>query len=163
MFKTTIDNFAMMELRRQLRKNITGESLAYGYTLTIWGSGALLLNSFTTLPFDVLAFVFGGVAGFTALALVAFKTFVGQVKYDRDDDFVVASTIHIFGSLGTVLVNYAIITQAPASVQKEVIFLAVGFNATFLYNIMLLLEEYITKDIYEFEKKLGKIKAPENG
>jgi len=147
-------NLGLMELRRQLRKNITGESLAYGYTLTIWGSGALLLNSFTTLPFDVLAFVFGGVAGFTALAFLAFRTFVGQVEYARDDDFIVASTIHIFGSLGTVLVNYALITQASGALQKEAIFLAVGFNATFLYNILLLVEEYITKDIYQFEEKL---------
>lgn len=148
-----------MELRSQLRRNITGESLAYGYTLAIWGSGALLLNSFDTLPFDVLAFVFGGVAGFTALAFLAFRTFVGQVEYAKNEDFVVASTIHIFGSLGTVLVNYAIITQAPASIQKEVIFLLVGFNATFLYNIMLLVEEIISKDIYRFEEKLQKQEA----
>lgn len=145
-----------MKLRQELRKNITGESLAYGYTLAVWGSGALLLNSFSTQPIDILSFVFGGVAGFTALAFLAFRTFVDEVKYDVSKDFIVSSTIHILASFGTVLINYIFITQLGDAVQKEISFIIVGFNATFLYNLLLLVEEYLSEDLYRFEKSLQK-------
>ena len=143
-----------MELRKNLRKNITGESLAYGYTLAVWGSGALLLNSFSAQPFDILTFVFGGVAGFCTLALIAFRSLVKEVEYDVSKNFIVSSTIHILASFGTVLTSYILITKGNPAFSKEVIFLIVGFNSTFLYNIMLLIEEYLSEDLYRLEKSL---------
>ncbi len=135
-----------MNFGHQLRKNITNESVAYGYTLAVWGSGALLLNSFQTSPADILSFVIGGVTGFALLSIIAFKGLVTHVDIDEDNDYVPASMIHILASLGTVIANYTIITQLPQP-SKILLFLIVGVNTTFLYNLMLVAESYVTNNL----------------
>ncbi len=142
-----------MTFMKQLRDNITEESIAYGYTLTIWGSGALLLNSFQTNPLDILLFVTGGVTGFAILALIAFKGFLKEVKMKREKDFIVSSMIHILASLGTVVVNYLIITSS-SDVGQSLIYFLVGANTTFLYNLVLMAETYLSKDVSKLEEKI---------
>lgn len=143
-----------MGIRKDLRNNITEESVAYGYTLSVWGSGALLLNSFQTTPVDILSFIFGSVLGFALLSLIAFKGLVKEAKVNREEDFVVASMIHILASLGTVVLNYLIVTSS-ADVNQNIIYLTVGLNTTFIYNLMLMAESYLSKDIFEAEKRLS--------
>ena len=139
---------------KQLRDNITDESIAYGYTLAVWGSGALLLNSFQTTPIDILSFVGGGVIGFAILALIAFRSLVKEVKVERDQNFIVSSMIHIFASLGTVAANYFFITSG-SNIDQALIYFIVGVNTTFLYNIALMGEKYISKDVFMLEKRLS--------
>lgn len=143
-----------MKLMKELRENITNESIAYGYTLAIWGSGALLLSNFQTNPTDILSFVTGGVAGFALIAGIAFKGLVKEVKLDSGGNFIVTSMIHIFSSLGTVLANYFIITSG-SNLSEVVIFFIVGINTTFLFNIMLLAESYISEDVLKLEERIA--------
>lgn len=142
-----------MRFLRKLRDNITDESVAYGYTLAIWGSGALLLSSFSIEPELILSFVLGGVAGFAALALIAFRGFVKEVDMEMENNFIVGSMIHVLASFGTVAANYFLITAL--SFEPAIIFLLVGANTTIMYNIMLMAEYYISKDIFELEKRVS--------
>ena len=143
-----------MKFMKQLRDNITSESIAYGYTLAIWGSGALLLINFNTNPADILSFVTGGVTGFALIAAVAFKGLVKEVEIESEKDFVVTSMVHVFASLGTILVNYVIITSG-SHISELQIFFIVGSNTTFLYNIMLLAESYISEDVLMVEERVA--------
>ena len=136
-----------------LRGNIKSESEAYGYTLAVWGSGAMLLQSFDILAIDVLAFVFGGVLGFGALAALAFRDVLERVNLEQDVDLVAGSMIHILASLGTVLISYFLIHSFGTGLELEILSLIIGVNTTFTYNILLLVEEYLTDDVYRMERE----------
>jgi hypothetical protein len=58
---------------RQALKSVgRGSALPYGYTLTVWCSGAVLMHSHGPPPVgDVFLFLLGGVAAFATLASVA--------------------------------------------------------------------------------------------
>ena len=51
---------ARMNLREQLARNLTAESEAYGYTLTIWGGGSILINQYGTPTISRIFFYIGG-------------------------------------------------------------------------------------------------------
>jgi hypothetical protein len=62
--------------RASLRHAVTGSAGPYGYTLTVWTSGAVLAHARglpTTL--DALLFMIGAVAGFGAVGWIAFGGF----------------------------------------------------------------------------------------
>lgn len=141
-----------MGFSEKLRDNITDESVAYGYTLAVWGSGALLISSNTISPTTIMSFVIGGITGFALLALIAFGKFVKQVSPETDSDFVVASMIHILASFGTVATNYFLITFS--GLEGNLLFLLTGLNTTFLYNIMLMAEYYLSRDIIKLERDI---------
>lgn len=136
-----------------LRGNIKSESEAYGYTLAVWGSGAMLLQSFDILAIDVVAFVLGGVIGFGVLAALAFKDVLERVNLDQDVDLVAGSMIHILASLGTVLISYFLIHNIGRGLELELLSLVIGVNTTFTYNILLLVEEYLTDDVHRMERE----------
>jgi hypothetical protein len=58
---------------RQALKSVgRGSALPYGYTLTVWCSGAVLMHTHGPPPVgDVFLFLLGGVAGFAAVAAMA--------------------------------------------------------------------------------------------
>lgn len=135
---------------------MTSESMAYGYTLSIWGSGAFLITAFGSLtPELILSFIAGGVTGFAALAVAVFRSFFGEIQDEKHGAFVVASMIHIFASLGNVFLSYLFISWLEPVLSPVVLFFVIGFHATVTYNIMLLVEEFIGEDIYRWEKKLN--------
>lgn len=142
-----------MSFSEKLRDNITDESVAYGYTLAVWGSGALLISSNTISPATIMSFVIGGISGFALLALIAFGKFVKEVHPEKESNFVVASMIHVLASFGTVAVNYLLITGS--GLEKNLLFLVTGINTTFLYNIMLMAEHYLSRDIIKLERKIS--------
>ncbi|MFB6115928.1 MAG: hypothetical protein ABEK10_00295 [Candidatus Nanosalina sp.] len=142
-----------MKFSRKLRDNITDESVAYGYTLTVWGSGALLISSHNINPHLIMSYVIGGVTGFAALALLAFRGFVKEVGIEHENNFIVASMIHILASFGTVAINYLVIGHT--GLQDVFLFALIGVNTTLIYNIMLMAEYYLSKDIYDLEKRLS--------
>ncbi len=142
-----------MKLRRRLRSNLKSESEAYGYTLSLWGSGALLLQGFEMQAFEVLIFVLGGVIGFGILALAAFRHLLSDADVQEDEDILTGSMVHILASIGTVLISYGLVT-AGSGVQLEYLAFIVGINTTFSYNILLLVEEVVYNDLYRLESSV---------
>lgn len=140
-----------MNVNPGLKENITDESIAYGYTLAIWGTGALLLTNFSITEESILAFVLGGVLGFATLSLVAFKHFIEKVENPKPRKVIVVSMIHILASFGTVFLNYLFMNETSSLLSSGTIFFIAGFNVSVLYNIMLLLERYVSEDLYKIE------------
>jgi hypothetical protein len=63
-----------MDPTKRLASTLRSESSAYGYTLTIWGAGALTIHEYG-MPgeLSVFAYVGGALLGFAALSWFAFE------------------------------------------------------------------------------------------
>ncbi len=137
-----------MNIQDALHSNITRESIAYGYTLAVWGSGAMLISGFQFGPVDVFMFILGGTLGFGALALIAYGGLLGRVAEVERQKFIPGSMIHILASMGTLLLNLVFMESAQQLLSKTQIFLSVGFLTTLMYNMLLLVEQVAYKEIY---------------
>ncbi len=64
--------------RHGLRKAVGTSAGPYGYTLTVWTTGAVLIHA-RGVPstFEALCFMFGAVLGFAAIGALAFRTNTG--------------------------------------------------------------------------------------
>jgi hypothetical protein len=131
-----------MDVRGRLRANLLAEGRAYGYTLTIWGAGAMLIQEFG-LPThgEVFAYVGGALAAMAALAAVAFEGLAGTRATADVDGRPAASIVHVAAALGNLAVSYAVIEAANGSLPALWAFLLVGFQATATYNVLLLVED----------------------
>lgn len=119
-----------------LKTNLTDESKAYGYTLVIWGSGALLINQFGLPGFsEVMAYVAGALTGFALLALIVYRGMFRDIANQQDDRLVVVSMIHYIAALGTVGLSTLLHSGGPLWS-----FFLVGVNASVMYNVLLLVE-----------------------
>ncbi|MFB6294780.1 MAG: hypothetical protein ABEI97_03400 [Candidatus Nanohaloarchaea archaeon] len=133
-----------MSLTGRLRINLTDESRAYGYTLVIWGSGAILIDAFGfPTPLQVMVYIAGAVAGFGILALVVYGNVFRRVENIKDEAMVVASSIHLIAALGTVGLAAVAANRLPATTS----FFVVGVNATVTYNVLLLVETIFSREI----------------
>lgn len=132
-----------MEPRKRLARNIVFESKAYGYTLTIWGSGAILISRYGMASvLQIFSYVVGALLAFFTLALVTFKTLFRETETSGDQQVIVTSIVHVFATFGNLVISYLIVRYMLISwLPVAVLFLAVGFQATFLYNVFLLVEE----------------------
>jgi len=139
-----------MRALANIKNNIANESVAYGYTLSVWGSGALLLNYFSMTPESILAFVFGGVIGFGLLAAISFRNLFEPVE-KPEVEHIAASMIHILASMGSVLITYLAITYTDT--HSNLLVFLLGAHVTFTYNILLALEELLSEDIHRFEAR----------
>lgn len=144
-----------MQVLESLRSNLGAESKAYGYTLSIWGSGAMLIavNGGIT-PFIILMFIFGAVVGFGVLASVAFRGVFKSVRYDHEETYIVASIIHILASLGNVWLSYMFITLLQPEMGMSWLAFLIGFHASFSYNVLLLCESYLFEQIVLVEARI---------
>ena len=142
-----------MKYLERLQENMKSESEAYGYTLSVWGSGALLLQGFNLEASHIFLFVLGGILGFGVLAYIAFRGLKNRVNVEPPEEILTGSMIHILSALGTVLLSYSMITLG-AGLELSYIVSIVGFNTTFSYNILLLLEGLVYKDLFELEEKI---------
>ncbi|WP_135824340.1 hypothetical protein [Halorussus ruber] len=62
-----------MDPTDRLTHNLVAESEAYGYTLTVWGSGAMLIHPFGMPDLGtVFLFVLGALLGFGSLGFIDF-------------------------------------------------------------------------------------------
>ncbi len=151
-----------MKALETLRTNLSEESKAYGYTLSIWGSGAILVGQYgVPAASEVLMFILGGVIGFGVLATIAFRGVWKSVERQTQDTYIVASMIHILASFGNVVVSYALIALLSSSIASTYVFLLVGLHASFSYNILLLLEEYLSEYIVMAEARITQQVGPE--
>lgn len=136
------DDDPHMDLRRRLGENLLAEGRAYGYTLTIWGAGAMLIREYG-LPdhVDVFAYVVGALLAVGALAAAAFGN-VLRSNVERDGhERPAVSLVHVAATLGNLLVSYVVIEFVAASTVAWVGFGLVGFQTTATYNVLLLVEE----------------------
>lgn len=147
--------FDNMDVLEQLRENLTEESKAYGYTLCVWGSGAILLNFFAFTVSNILMYILGGVVGFGILAFMAFKGFFKSVDAKHADNFIVASMIHILSSFGNVFLSWVLIIIFRGAMADIWLSLLIGIHVTFSYNILLLLEELLSEYVVALEAKLA--------
>ena len=136
-----------MNLREQLARNLTNESEAYGYTLTIWGSGSILINQYGTPTIDqIFLYIGGALVGFAALAAIAFPHLFTAQETGQSRQLIIASTVHIvatFGSLGLAyLVTRTVITS---TIHPWVGFSFIGFQLTFTYNLFVLVERAVAR------------------
>ncbi|MFB6203189.1 MAG: hypothetical protein ABEK01_01720 [Candidatus Nanohaloarchaea archaeon] len=147
-----------MQSLHKLKRNLTDESIAYGYTLSIWGSGTFLIKHYGLLTnLRIMAYILGAVIGFGFLSVLAFDRLFDRIQNLPERQIVVGSTIHLFASFGNVLISQAMIFLLAPILPAVAVFLTVGFNATVTYNIMLLVEDSLTEHIYRLEKRMNMI------
>lgn len=136
-----------MDLREQLARNLTDESEAYGYTLSIWGGGSILINLYGTPTIvQIFMYIGGSLVAFALLAIIAFPYLFAERETAQSRQLIIASTIHIvatFGSLGLayLITRVVTITMIPPNGS----FLFIGFQLTFTYNLFILVERVIAR------------------
>lgn len=127
-----------MNPQRRLSRNLLSEARAYGYTLSIWGGGGLLLSQFgTPSAAEVFAYVGGAIVAFGLLALFTFGDVTAEP--DMEKKMKATSFVHVFATIGNLLVSYLL----TFVLHGLLAFLVVGVQTTFTYNVLLLPEEYI--------------------
>lgn len=134
-----------MNLREQLARNLSAESEAYGYTLTIWGGGSVLINQYGTPTIgQIFLYVGGALVAFATLAAVAFPHLFTEHEAGQSRQLVIASTIHLiatFGSLG--LAYFLTRTAITSAIPAWVSFSFIGFQLTLTYNLFVLSERAV--------------------
>ncbi len=131
-----------MDRRRRLAANLAREAEAYGYTLSIWGGGALLIDAYGIPGLaGVVAYLVGALAGFAALATVAFRGFFESATVETSESVVVASMVHVVSTAGSLAAAFAVshLLRPPALLA----FVLAGVLVTVAYNLLLLVEELI--------------------
>ncbi|WP_266076924.1 hypothetical protein [Haladaptatus caseinilyticus] len=125
---------------RRLARNLLSESRAYGYTLSVWGGGGLLLSRVgTPSALEVFAYVGGGVAAFGVLALGVF----GHLSIVPDEDRKTRATplVHVVATLGNLLISYLLLFVFHGGAA----YLIIGVQTTFTYNVLLLFEGHVAE------------------
>jgi hypothetical protein len=116
--------------RNALEDTVVASAFPYGYTLTIWTSGAVLAHA-RGLPTTADAFLFmgGALIGFATVALIALRGFTSRR---------VAQPVQVFslwGAFHLLSIGVAIATAAAVAhlVHNKAAWLLVGLLATALY------------------------------
>lgn len=133
-----------MSLRGHLQINLTDESKAYGYTLVIWGSGAILIDKLGFPGSEaVLLYILGALAGFAALSVLVYGNVFREVTNIKDEVLVVASMVHLIAAMGAVGLSVIIARYLPVYWA----FFTAGVNATVSYNLLMLAEVALSEEL----------------
>lgn len=135
-----------MDASERLARNLVSESKAYGYTLTIWGAGALLFHHYGTPNVAEIGLYIGGaLVAMATLTAVAFGGFLAE-HGAGDGQLVAASMVHLLATGGNLVVSYALVAaSARVGLPANAAFVLVGFQTTVCYNGFLLLEHALTQ------------------
>ncbi|GAA0463769.1 hypothetical protein MUK72_08175 [Halococcus dombrowskii] len=137
-----------MEPSKRLASNLVAESKAYGYTLTIWGGGAILVAHYGTPSIlAVAAYVGGALVAMALLAVVAFGGLLAEQRQPDGEPPPVASMVHIAATGGSLLVSYLVSIGGKGRLPPVLVFALVGFLATALYNTLLVAEDSIGRAV----------------
>jgi len=154
-----------VDAQHALKKNISDESLAYGFTLSVWGSGAILLDFTEVFRAEmVLAFGLGTIVSFGFLTGLVFNSFLDHYEIQARQTRVVASMIHVLGAVLNVAVSYLLVAFAWPRVFPEAVYFIVGVSVMATYNFMLLVEILTSEYLYEMfhgetiESSVGTVK-----
>ncbi len=140
-----------MQYRNRLATNLRSESEAYGFTLSIWGSGALFIEAFgTPQSTTVFLFVTGALLSYSTLAVVAFGSPLSD-ESDVDDvnkQLSAVSIVHVTSTLGNLLLARLLIGGLTAlGVGTWLAALLVGYQVCSTYNLLLLLETRVASAV----------------
>ncbi len=99
----------MNPFRRSLRSTLAVSAGAYGYTLTIWGTGAIGIDVLgAPHPLDVLLFMSGAVVAFVGLEALATGSWrLGSVPGETSDATIWAYS-HVLSAGGAILSAWAL-------------------------------------------------------
>ena len=125
---------AMAGYRTHLQAAVATSAAPYGYTLTVWTSGAVAIHARgipTTL--DALMFLGGAVAGFAAVGAFAHGS-AGRVLNAAPD-----ARVRLWGGFHVPSVGAAIgaVALVTALVENELAWPLVGFAATSIYLLVI--------------------------
>jgi len=135
-----------------LRSILAQESRAYGFTLSFWGSGALLIGKFGVPNLlEILLYVFGAVIGFGILAIIAFRQAFSTVEYE-EPQYLVLSMIHYIAALAPIIITNYLLT-----LDHYIAFVLSGVTVSTVYNLLMLAEERVSRKALKIEKRLLKI------
>lgn len=136
-----------MEPTKRLAERIAAEAEAYGFSLTTWGVGALLVHQFG-IPsiIGVMAYAIGAVLGYATLALVAFGGLFGRTEA-TDRPLVIASAIHIIATIGTLVFADVVIKVSTGLFDPVVVFAFGGYAMSTSYNVLLILEAVVARAV----------------
>jgi hypothetical protein len=85
----------MRGLRAALGTIVAASAAPYGYTISVWSSGAVLLGSHGIPSVaEVFAFLAGALTGFGVMALAAHGALTRTEPLDRAPDRVIAGALH---------------------------------------------------------------------
>jgi len=138
-----------MQYRDRLAANLRSESEAYGFTLSIWGSGALFIGTFgVPETATVFLFVTGTLLSYLMLALAAFGSPLSDESKPSgiDRQLGVVSLVHVTSTLGNLLLTRLLIDLLVVlAVGPWPAALLVGFQVSGTYNALLLLESRLVE------------------
>ena len=132
----------MWSFKRSLRSALASEAKAYGFTLVIWGTGAMVVgNQGFPSPFQVFAFVGGAL---TAMALVLMIAFGDLRRPWREED----PERYAFGAIHIVSVVSALLVAWGSSgiVFGTAVFFIVPFLAVLTHQMVLAVEIRLSLD-----------------
>jgi hypothetical protein len=132
-----------------LRSILAGESRAYGFTIAFWGSGILLIQAYgmPQLP-EILGYGFGAVAGFGLISVLAFRQAFNTVEYERPQ-YLVLSMVHYLAALAPIVVTNYLTWLEPMHA-----FFFSGMAVSVVYNLVMLVEEYLAEEARILEERL---------
>ena len=98
-------------LRAALGTMVAASAAPYGYTVTVWSSGAVLMHSHGTPNVgDVFVFIAGAVTGFALMSLVAQGALARRESLEHAGDRVLAGTLHWL-AVGSAVGSVALIAE----------------------------------------------------
>lgn len=116
--------------REALKSVARGSALPYGYTLTVWSSGAVLMRSHGPPPVgDVFLFLIGGVAAFATIAALARGA--PDAPQPRPADLLATGSTHFVAVAGAVGAAALI-----AEIGSGIAWLLGSFTATLVYLLL---------------------------
>lgn len=119
--------------RQNLRSSVTASAVSYGYTLTIWSSGALAV-SVRGAPnvVDLLLFMAGGVAAFVLVEGLAFGALRVRIETSEPPRISVLGNAHLFSSGLAIIAVWAALHVVMGVLDWPV----AGFLATSVYLLV---------------------------
>ncbi len=137
-----------MEPSKRLARNLVAESKAYGYTLTVWGGGAILIAHYGAPDILRTALYIGGaLVAMALLAVVAFEGFLTKQRRPEGERPLVASMVHVTATGGSLLVSYLVSVGGQGRLPPALVFGLVGFLGTALYNTLLVAEDSLGRAV----------------
>lgn len=102
-------------LRVAMGTVVAASAAPYGYTISVWCSGALLMGAHG-LPrtLEVFAFLAGAVAGYGLVGLLAQRALTRMEFLDRPQDRVRAGMMHWF-AVGAAVGTVALVAELPSA------------------------------------------------
>jgi len=135
--------------REFMRGLLLEESFAYGFTITFWGSGLLLINEYGLLHTrGILLYAIGAITGFGLLAVITFEGAVDTVEMDKTPTYFVLAAIHYLSALVPIGITHFLL-EAPLG-RGSTLFLT-GAVVSIFYNVFIAFEEIISELMWNIE------------